>query len=387
MVKTKETSEKKKSSKSLLYPEVGIQLLDKDNGQLTVDTAKELLGWVEETEEDKFGKNFLLRDNEGTKIRCTNNLNNRPLSKANYLLLKQEILRKNWKLNGEPIIIGKKGKILSGQHQLIALVLAGQDVEASDDNWGWKGPVQIPKLIVTGISELDSVVNTLDTARPRTLKDVVYRSKYYSKLAHNEKLVYSKLTDFSIRILWDQTNGQQAYGLKRTHTECLHFLERHMKLLDAVAHIAGEIEGEKNPYHIVRSTYAAGLLYLMGCSNTDPTEYQATEDPDESLLNWDNWDRACDFWTLLLQRSNELRPVEYAFGKQSDEESEGAPSLAQRISTVTKGWSQFIQKKKITKDSVKLLSETNEDGIVTLTENPTMGGIDLGSVRYLREAD
>lgn len=378
---------KKKTTHEALYPKIDVKLCDKESGLLGIETAKELLGWVEETEDDKFGKDFLLRDSTGVKVRCTNDIKNRPLSKSNYLLLKQEILRKNWQLNGEPIIIGKTGQILTGQHQLIALVLAGQEVETDEDKWGWKGPVEIPKLIVTGISELDAVVNTIDTARPRSLKDVVFRSKYFKKLAPKDKLLYSRITEFAIRILWDQTNGKQSFGLRRTHAECLDFLERHIKLLEAVGHIANEIKEEKNHFHILSLGEAAGMLYLMGSSKTDPKEYQATEDPDETLLNWDNWGKATDYWTLLLSRCEELKAVEYAFANEGKDGVEYAPSLAQKISTVTKGWLQFVQDKKISTDSVKVLHTTNEDGQVTLKENPTTGGIDLGSVRYLREAD
>jgi len=83
---------------------------------MTPDQAKKLLGWSQESEHIKFGSNYLLLDEYGEKVRCYNNVTNRPLYPNIYKTLRQEHLRKKWQMNGEPVIIGRTGLILNDPH-------------------------------------------------------------------------------------------------------------------------------------------------------------------------------------------------------------------------------------------------------------------------------
>jgi hypothetical protein len=54
---------------------------------------------------------------------------NRPIRKRHVNYLADEILSGNWRVNGEPIIIGEDENILNGQHRLLAIIEAGQPIE------------------------------------------------------------------------------------------------------------------------------------------------------------------------------------------------------------------------------------------------------------------
>ncbi len=204
---------------------------------ITLQKAKDLLGWEEE-EGIPYKKDFLLKDFHGTKIRCFNNVTNRPLYKPNLENLKQEILRNRWQLNGEPIIVGKTGLILNGQHSLLSFIAAVQEWTKDKDKWPLttEEPT-LDKLIVFGIDESDAVINTMDTCKPRSLADVIYRSEFFAGTNQAERNKLSKITDYAIKLIWDRTGVSNAFGLRNTHSESLDFLQRHPKLIDCFKHI------------------------------------------------------------------------------------------------------------------------------------------------------
>ena len=84
-----------------------------------------------------------------------NNKVNRPVNNSNVAFLVSEILKGNFKYNGEPIIISKCGMLIDGQHRLYACVEANTPIKAN---------------IVDDV-ELDSMA-TIDTGRNRTAADV-----------------------------------------------------------------------------------------------------------------------------------------------------------------------------------------------------------------------
>src|SRR5690606_8050237 len=123
--------------------------------------------------------------------RCHNNIRNRDIDKIKVSELVQEILRGHWVMNCESLIIGVTGIVLNGQHTLIALVLATQQWEEvgkdSQIREVWPNKPTIDKLIVFGASEEDKVVNTMDTAKPRSLGDVIFRSDYFADAKRADK--------------------------------------------------------------------------------------------------------------------------------------------------------------------------------------------------------
>src|SRR4051812_13441590 len=86
------------TKRTVLFPEPEV---DHITEPITAEAAKAILGWQEEGDDKKheFGKKFLLKCND-KKVRCKNNISNRPLYASHIDLLKQEILRKRWRFNG-----------------------------------------------------------------------------------------------------------------------------------------------------------------------------------------------------------------------------------------------------------------------------------------------
>lgn len=334
--------------------------------------ARELLGW-----EVIESGNGILKDEEAKTIVCHNNVTNRPLYKPNYLSLKQEILRKKWQFNGEPIIIGKTGLILNGQHTLIALVLAGQTWKQDREKWSaWRHEPCIDKLIVFGVQEDDNVVNTMDTCKPRSLMDVIYRSAFFADKPANVRKMVARYCDYCVRLLWHRTGASlDAFAPRRTHSESLDFINRHSRLLEAVSHVAEENGNENRIGAYLSPGYAAALLYLMAVAESDSDEYASQKSPSEEHLTFSLWDKACDFWTLLAGDAKELGAVRKVLAAMLEE---GGGSVAERCALLVKAWSLWLAGKPVTLKSLALQYHEDDDEIRTLAELPTVGGIDLG---------
>src|SRR5690606_21493596 len=161
--------------REVIYPEVELNLCAGEES-LTAEQAKALLGWQEESENIKLRSNEfvpLIKNHLGIKVRLNHNLTNRPLYSGIVDKLMQEILNGNWRFNGEPIIVGNTGMILDGQHTLISLILAAAKWHEKSGQYKdkWKTEPTIDKLIVYGVSEEDSVVNTINTGKERSFYD------------------------------------------------------------------------------------------------------------------------------------------------------------------------------------------------------------------------
>lgn len=369
------------------YPDPKVKLCI-DNKPVTVTLAKKLLGWEEETEKNKFGSDYVreLFKLYPKKVRCNNNVTNRPLYKAILLTLRQEILRRKWNFNGESVIIGKTGLILNGQHTLIALILAALEVAERPDKWAeyWTNEPTLDKLVVFGIDESDNVVNTMDTCKPRTLADVIYRSNYFAGVASKDRRIASKMADFAIRLMWDRTGAKQdAYAPRRTHSESLDFLERHPKLIKCVEHIFEE-DGNGQISQYISSGTAAGLLYLMASAASDPADYQSASNPDESMLDWKLWSKACDFFVLLAGNSPEMLEVNKAQVRAFNADR---ASHTERCALLVKAWLQYLTGKPITAKDLKLEYKKDKDGYDRLEEFPSVGGIDYGKSPEAEDAD
>lgn len=376
----KKEKEAETTERPIIYPEFVMEIcLAKAGTALTAEQAKELLGWEEETEDVKFGTDFLLTDANGKKIRCYNNVTNRPISRTVYETLKQEHLRKRWRLNGESLIIGRSGLILNGQHTLVALILAAQEWNKGSETYQewWATEPTMDKTIVYGIEESDDVVNTMDTCKPRTLAEVICRSSFFSTLPKQARIEAARHADYAIRLLWKRTGANiDAFSVRRTHAESLAFLTSHQKIVAAVRHVMEEHGREKRFRWLMGPGYLAGFLYLMGCSTTDPHYYHPPGEPTEESLKWDNWDAACDFVVMLAAEATEVKAVKKYL---LELEATGPLTTTDRWAVLVKAWNLFLDEKPITSSSLALKFKNDEDGIRHLIECPTTGGIDLGN--------
>ncbi len=358
---------------------------------ITVDRAKELLGYLEESDELKFSKGEWVSEIEsliGKKVKLQNNPNNRPIYVSNMLDLRQTMLTGKWRFNGEPIILSKTGLILNGQHTLIALLLAEHErLEGTNkDHWQevWPNPITIEKLIVAGVSEDDAVVNTMDTCKSRSLADVIYREDSFKSmnLDSNKRRKISKVMEHAVRLLWDRTGaGMDAYSPRRTTMECVDFINRHSRLIDAVKHIWEENGSTDELTNYITLGYASGILYLMGTGRSDGEAYREMSSPAESVCDFELWEKALEFWTIFVsgdQRDIEKfsKPLKTAIGMLTDVETGRTGTLSEKVAILWKAWNLYLEGKPLTAEGLKLEYKQKADGGLKLLDKPNFGGID-----------
>lgn len=373
--------------RELEYPEVEAQVFKGDDA-LTVDQAKHLLGWEEETETDKFGSDYFLVDENGVKVRLANNAHNRSYRPALAEMYIQEHLQRRWRLNGETIIVGQYAETVDGQHRLIALVRAEQrrlaDVE-TNQHWvvNWPEPVTMECVVVTGIEETDDVINSINTGAGRSMADVLYRSEYFQSFPPARRKQMARACDYAIRFTWHRTGaGMDAFAPRRTHAEAIDFLGRHPRLIKCLKHVVDENGDAENRIGKYLSLgYSAALMYLMGCGTSDYDTYKQADPPTEKKLDWSGYKRAEEFWALLAG-SPDFQEVRYAMA--GDEATGGTMSMAERVSVIIKAWRVFadpaFKKFKEGDPRINLGADSYQfkDDVKILTDNPTCGGIDLG---------
>lgn len=361
----------------VLYEKIKVEVCIGESA-LTAAKAKKLLGWRES--EDK----AMFKDKYGKGVICDNVVHNRFRRMSWIDVLVQEILRKRWRFNFQNVIIGKYGAVVTGQHRLISLVLAAQQWEIQSEDWKhlWPEAPTIETSIGFGMDEDEETVRTIDTGLPQTLADVFFRSAYFAKLPTAERQKAAQIAEQAVKTLWWRTGvgkGDRARSFDptyRTHAESMDFVARHPRLIDAVKHIHSEAAGKEAKIgSFIRSGWASALLYMMGCSNSDPAEYRKADMPNEKMLDWGLWDKAEEFFVLLNQPTVAFKPLTEARGRMLEE---GKDSNYDRAALLCKAWLQFASGGAITHQTLKIDYTKTEDGGYTLAENAVVGGIDLG---------
>lgn len=401
------------------YPVVEVVIMDDGTGpghapKMDSATAKELLGWEEEQGDVKFDRNFDLIDETDKKVRLTNNTKNRGFQPPLAQTYAQEMLRGNWVLNGETVIVSDDGEVHSGQHRLAGVVFAEQTRAADPTKYPqWDGEVRIEMAVFTGVSSADRVINTLDTGRPRTLADVIYRSEYFQKLKKQDRLRAAKATEYAVRFLWQRTAAGLTKGgdrIVQTHAESMAFLADHPRILKAVRHVIEEDTGvppddgdatAEEPGMIGRYVglgYAAALMYLFGSADSDGTKYRNKNKRSEKGLNWELWPRAEEFVTNLAGVP-EFKGVRHAIAALGNPETGVGGSLNERVAVLVLAWTEFLNGNKLTvltgKDpipkSLRLKYDTDpttkEVTGISAESDKSVGGIDLGSAAVQKEEE
>lgn len=391
------------AEKPIVYDTIGVRLFMADAAKnpsgvsepLTAETAKQLLGWQEESENIKFSNDYLFTDRTGKKIRCFNNTNNRPFRiqlAEDYML---EILRQKWKMNFETIKLDKYGQVHDGQHRLVGLIFAVQEWVADlargpadrrklnfpEDGWRasyWPTEPVVDALLGTGMEATDDVVNTIGTGRPRTLSDVLYRSVWFSNMTEDKRLLSAKVLAMAIRTLTFRIGYHElSFAPKMPHSESIEFVERHERLLEATRFIVDEA-GDKKLSQLIPLGYATALLYLMGCSGSELEKYDQVR--NESVLDWNLWSKAQDFWVDMAGNGKVTEFVREALINIPADLGSGGLARDIRCGTVIKGWSLYSDGEPVALDDVKMEVSKDEFGQPTLTEAPRLGGIDIAKL-------
>lgn len=402
---------KGKKEKAVVYPEVGTEARWGDD-PLYAEDCKQRLGWTYDEKEarDAGIKEPLFEDRLGKPVYCLNNLGNRPFYVSNATDLMQKILNRRWagpngngkSINGEPIILSKYAEVVNGQHTMAAVVWAEQErLGPKSAHWAekWPGPVCIDKLVVYGVDSDEETKATMDSCKPRSLADVLYTHPLFQAMDPSPRKTCVKVADFAIKFLWQRTGlDRNAFNPRRTHEEAVAYLVAHPHLMEAIKHVYEEytakgkgedLPGWKNNNVLFGAGYAAGMMYLMGCSGSVPAKYHdlvrdgsPTEGKGKkALLDWGMWDQAMDFWTAFACADPIMKDVRVEVAMTNDPDTGGGGSLAEKTCILSKAWHVFLntQGKKVIKESqVKPQYKMSRQGYRVLDEYPTVGGIDLG---------
>lgn len=367
MPKTVTTKKKGKKNKGITCT-----VYDADN-PLTCAKAKEMLGWRVVEEGD-----FILKDTAGNKVFCENNQTNRPVQIGNVRRLKQEIAHNNWHLNGETFIFGEHGNVLEGQHTLIAFILCCEEYRQDPDSFpDWEAEPVLYKLVVEGVSEDDATVNTINTGKPRTFADVVYRSAYFADMGKADRKKSAKVCDYAIRYVWDRTGVQeQPYSPLRTHTEMIDFLERHPGIMSATRYMV-DLNSDKLVQDILPVGTAAGMLYLMSMCSTAPEEYFTGDKPTEATCDVSHKDKAEEFWDLFINGDTSLKAIRKGIAETIPVVG---PCHRTTAAVIALAWDKYRQDIALRINHVRPKFTAVEDPefeIPELVESYTVGGIDV----------
>lgn len=369
----------KEAPREVVHPDVAVQIFGGKKPPMTREQNRKLLGWQVPPDGAKEGI-----ERVGTeKVWLTKNRDNRPFNLAWIEMLKQEILTRKWRLNCDPIKVGESDNLIDGQHRCIAFELACQEYEKHPGKWKdyWQQEPTLDTLVVFGVLEDDETVNTIDFVRPRSLADVIYRSECFRDMKRKDRMKCARMTGDAVKFLWLRTGASHlAFSPRRTHSESMDFIERHPKILSAVKHIFEE-NGKDKIQKFINCGYAAGLMYLFGASSTeresdDGRGYSQLDVPTETAINFEQWDKAEEFFVMLAQRDKSVHALIELLGREYEEDEESWV-MAERIGLAIKSWLQFADGKPITAKSIELAYETDGDGFEYLAESPTCGGIDL----------
>jgi hypothetical protein len=412
----------------VIYPEPEAIFRVGENA-ITAEEMKEILGWTEdvklakskgvldptftrtvskkkaakaEGEEGSEGSEGGEEEESKVNVYCLNNTMNRPFKKGVAEQYKQDMLNKRFKLNGEGIIVGKTGQMLSGQHRGIALVLA--DLEAregknAENRWKeiWPNGVTLETLLVTGVDESIETVQTFDTVAPRTFADALYcRPDLFRKLRAPAREELAKMLDRTVRMMWHRGRRDDAFTPRRTHAEGMDYLDRHPKIIDAAKEIyeIGKLD-EWRPYF--SPGYAAAFFYLMAGSGpkTEWEGYHNANPPHEKgIINFDLWGKAKEFWTHFRDAPAE-DPLKELL-KSINEKAEGPISgtIEWVEAAIVKAWLVFKEGDTYVnapgeENSIYPKFGKNKAGYLKLAEMPLIGGIDMGhpSTKLVEEGE
>ena len=353
---------KRTSNGKVKYPEIFAELRadrnkSSEKGSLTIEEAKELLGWTEEPEDEDYGHEFDLKDTYGKKIRLLNNPSNRPYKPAIAKRYVSEFLRGVWMLNLESIVIGRSGEVRDGQHRLVAFILAEQQRSIDPKRWGHKH-LKFDCLLGFGVADDSKTADSYDKGQNRTLGDVIYRHERFGKkvTTKDQKKISSALAS-AIRLVWLRAGGQKISDAPHfPHSEAMEFYAKHPDLLKSVKFIieldSGETGNEKNIGSSLSLAYASGLHYLMTHVNPE---------------------KANEFWTSVatgegLSKGSPILALKSYLAKKTAKRDEIAGS-------VVKAWDAFLGNKSVTMKDVQLKKKKKGDTFV-LAEYPRIGGLD-----------
>lgn len=215
------------------------------------------------------------------------NTGNRPLSKAQYKLYANEMLRGKWRLNGEPFIFGVDDETgiesaISLQHRLYGLIEAILIYENNPDEYP-DAQLEIEVAVVYNVPV--DTADTVDQGMLRKHSHVLYRDEWIAKVVPKEwcnnnsrKAKWCNALAGAARLVWLRAGGATVSSApKFIVSEMLEFIKTdHTGLCEFVSAVlsASEEEGAGLKISI---PYIAALCYIASLTE-DGTVHKVTKD-------------------------------------------------------------------------------------------------------------
>ena len=384
----------KLKAKDLPYPEFLAEYHFGKN-KLKVEKAKSVLGWEEVGAGAGKETVPLLTDVNGKKVVCVRNLGNRPFDFSLAMTYAQDILSGNWNYNGDTIIVGRSGRLISGQHRLIGLVLADQLRLKYKEHWGaiWKSVPSIEAVIHYGIQESPEVLRTVDNVRPRSFSDVLFTDPtFFADKADGERDRLAKAMDYAIKAMWRYTRASDdPYSGRKTHSEGVEFLLRHPRLKECLSLLWEENKDTKSITPFLPIGKASACLYLMASSATERGAYYdlPLRERSEEALDFERFDSASEFWVLLASGAPDFAPVKKAIDALKNPVTGEKANDVYHRAVLAKAWVAYVTKGEIDADDLELNLIPPEDGegLGEIDHEPRFGGIDCGETDDDLETD
>lgn len=407
------------NGRKILYPQVTASV-----EVLGAEEWKKIFGW--EAEKDfieretrgmspevaknakvEFGDYYDFKDYYGEKIRLTNNHQNRPLDETWVKELARQVLSGIWQLNGEAVVIGETGLLLSGQHRGLGYLTAWQMLNYDGDDEQkkadaaryqeqWPDGITMTTVVTRGVKEHSLVTRTLDNVKPRSLKDVLFAdTDLFKDFTKDQRQEVCRIAEYAIRTVRDRTgDDKDAFALGRAQSEHLDFFTRHPRLGKAVKFIVAEInkkdsEGKKPNAKMMRDLSigagsAAGLMFLMGSAGSDQARWSGADNPSDRFLEFDLWEKAQEFWQKFMDPKDKTFDLARKEIKGMDNPNTGQKGpVKAKLAVVVNAWNQWFDGGRMTPSN--LAPEYKEvqvgENLVQKLVIPSCGGIDLGDAK------
>lgn len=225
------------------------------------------------------------------------NTGNRPITKAQYKLYANELLRGKWRLNGEPFIFGvddgtSEESIISAQHRLMALINAIDIYNSTPDAETVYPDAQLFLEVAVVYSVPVETADTVDQGMLRKHGHVLFRDEWVNSHIPEEwsknnsrKAKWCNVLAGAARLVWLRNGGASVSSApKFVVSEMLEFIkEHHAGLCEFVSAIlsASEEEGAGLKISI---PYIAALTYLSSVDDEGIVDKTTKETVLDSML-------------------------------------------------------------------------------------------------------
>jgi hypothetical protein len=340
----------------------------KDNdSSLTMQRAKELLGWEEEPEGQSWDTWFLIDRNQ-KKVRLRNNDRNRRFRPQIAAEREQDVLTGDYAMNCQPVIISQTGLTSDAQHRLIGYIFACQRWHSNSehDHWVkiWPTEPTIETMIVYGLSEDPKVTRTLDNTQPRDYQDTLLTdSQKFLGREHKEREELVRMLVNATKLVWVRTaEKEDPYCNNLTNATIDTYVNNHPHLEKFVLWVYKENQ-DGHITKVMSPGYAAGMLYLMACSGSKRKDYWPNGvyvPRTEEHIKFDRTKMAEEFWIGVITKT--IPQVKEAIAALVDPNTGEAPSQGEKEALIARAWNFFIEKKKFTVKQLQLQYKFSYDG-------------------------